>query len=108
MLESNGWIITSINPYNNIKDYPDIELLLKEIWKQPHYVTLDADAMSKDCGSVKAANMVILGAAAPFLGLKPESIEIAVAKIFADKGEDVIQLNLKALRSGRAYTMKNI
>ncbi len=108
MLESNGWIITSINPYNNIKDYPDIELLLKEIWKQPHYVTLDADAMSKDCGSVKAANMVILGAAAPFLGLKPESIEIAVAKIFADKGEDVIQLNLKALRSGRAYTLKNI
>lgn len=108
MLKTDGWIISSINPFNNIKHYPDIELVLKEIWKQPHYVTIDADTIAKDNGSIKAANMVILGAASPFLGLKLESIEAAIAKIFADKGDDVIQLNLKALHHGRTHALKNI
>ncbi len=108
MLQSSGWIITSINPYNNIPDYPDIELILKEIWNQPHYITLDADNIAKDCGSLKAANMVILGAAAPFLGLRPDSVEKAIKTIFAGKGDDVIQLNLKALNQGRAYALKHM
>ena len=108
MLHPTGWIITSITPFNNIPDYPDIELILKEIWKQPHYVTLDADTVAKDCGSIKAANMVILGAASPFLGLKPGSIENAIRKIFDGKGEDVIHLNIKALQHGRTFALKNM
>lgn len=108
MLHPTGWIITSITPFNNIPDYPDIELILKEIWKQPHYVTLDADTVAKDCGSIKAANMVILGAVSPFLGLKPGSIENAIRKIFDGKGEDVILLNIKALQHGRAFALKNM
>lgn len=108
MLNKTGWIVSSINPFNNIPDYPDIELILREIWKQPHYVTLDADAVAKDCGSMKAANMVLLGAAAPLLGLKPASIEQAVKTVFAAKGKEVIDLNIKALHHGRSIALKQI
>lgn len=108
MLHETGWIITSINPYINIDNYPDIEVILKEIWKQPKYITLDADTMAKDCGSLRAANMILLGAAAPVLGLKPESIENAVRNLFASKGEAMIEFNLKAMKLGREYAAKQM
>lgn len=108
MLQPNGWIISSINPFVNITNYPDIELILKEIWSQPHYITIDADDKAKECGSIKAANMVVLGAASPFLGLKPGSIEKAVAKLFESKGKSIVELNMKALHAGRDYAMLQI
>lgn len=108
MLKSDGWIISSITPFINIRQYPDIELILKEIWKQPRYITLDADAISKECGSVKAANMVILGAASPFLGLKPENVQKAIHNLFEKKGAPIVELNLKALKAGRDHAMKQM
>jgi indolepyruvate ferredoxin oxidoreductase, beta subunit len=106
MLQNNGWIITSINPFVNIPNYPPIETVLQEIWKQPQYITLDADAMAKELGSVKAANMVILGAASPYLDLKIENLEKAIHEIFGNKGEDVVELNIKAFKAGRNYAIK--
>lgn len=108
MLDKNGWIITSINPFVNIPDYPPLEEVMKEIWMQPKYITLDADLMAKACGSIKAANMVVLGAAAPFLGLKPQSLENAIKAIFGRKGADIVQLNLDALKAGRDHALKQI
>lgn len=100
MLSADGLIITSINPFVNIPAYPEMEIILQEIWKQSKYYTLDADAIAKECGSVKAANMVILGAAVPFLGLKPQSIDNAIRSLFKNKGEEMIELNLKAKNAG--------
>lgn len=108
MLQKSGWIVSSINPFINIPDYPEVEKILMEIWKQERYITLDADNMAKECGSIKAANMVVLGAAAPFLGLKPSSIEAAVTKLFESKGASIVELNLKALKAGRDYAMKHM
>ncbi len=108
MLDKNGWVITSINPFINIPDYPSMESLMKEIWNQPKYITLDADLMAKACGSVKAANMVVLGAATPFLDLKIESIQNAIKAIFGRKGEDIVQLNLDALKAGRDHALKQL
>jgi len=105
--KESGWMISSMNPFNNIANYPDLELILNEIWKLPNYITIDANKVAKEQGSVKAANIVILGAASPFLGLKYESFEKAVRNIFASKGEDIIKLNLKALKAGLQYTEKN-
>jgi indolepyruvate ferredoxin oxidoreductase beta subunit len=101
-----GWLISSMNPFNNISDYPDLEKVLEEIWKLPRYVTIDAERVAKDQGSVKAANIVVLGAASPFLGLKYESLEMAIEKMFSKKGKDMVELNLKALRAGREYAKK--
>lgn len=108
MLSRSGWVVTSINPFINIPNYPNIEHILKEIWSQPHYITIDADAIAKESGSLKAANMVILGAAAPLLGLKPSLVEKAVENLFASKGKDVVALNIKAMNEGRSYALKHI
>lgn len=96
-----GWLVTSINPFKNIAQYPDVEEVLAEIWKLPRHITLDADQIAKELGSVKAANIVVLGAASPFLELKYESLEKAIRTLFARKGESIVDLNLNALRKGR-------
>ncbi len=101
-----GWLVTSMNPFDNIPDYPAIEEILKAIWSVPRNVTIDANKVAKDHGSIKAANIVVLGAAAPYIGLKYESLENAITTIFAKKGEDMIKLNLKALAAGRSYATK--
>lgn len=101
-----GWLISSMNPYNNISDYPPLEKVLDEIWKLPRYITLDANRVAKDQGSIKAANIVVLGAASPFLELKYESLQQAIEFMFSKKGKDLVDLNLKALKAGREYAEK--
>ena len=102
-----GWLVTSMNPFNNISDYPELEEVLNDIWKLPHYVTIDAEKVAKEQGSVRAANIVVLGAASPYLDIKFEQLETAIKNVFAKKGEDMVKLNLKALRAGRDYAKKS-
>jgi len=102
-----GWLITSINPFKNIPDYPPMEDVLSEITKLPRYITVDADKIAQAQGSVKAANIVVLGAASPFLGLKFSSLENAIHQLFGKKGEEIVELNLKALKAGWDFAEKN-
>jgi indolepyruvate ferredoxin oxidoreductase, beta subunit len=62
-----GWLITNTKPYINIRNYPSMDNLIAEIESLPNQVSLDADEIAKELGSPKSANMVILGAACPFL-----------------------------------------
>jgi len=102
-----GWLVTSMNPFNNIADYPELEEVLNDIWKLPHYVTIDAEKVAKELGSIRAANIVVLGAASPYLDIKFELLETAIKNVFAKKGEDMVKLNLRALRAGRDYAKKS-
>lgn len=102
-----GWLITSMNPVRNINNYPPLEKVLDAIWKLPRYVTIDAERVAKEQGSVKAANIVVLGAASPFLGLKYHSLKKALEKMFSKKGHDMVILNHKALKAGRDYAEKH-
>ena len=103
-LSDEGWVITNTRPFNNIPNYPDIDKILGEIAKVAHHIALDAETMAKEAGSVKAANIVILGAAAPFLGMAYEKLEDAIRFIFRKKGDNIIELNLSALKAGRDFT----
>ena len=102
-LSHEGWLVTASKPLENIPNYPEIEEVLDAIKGIPHHIILDADVMAKDAGSVKAANIVVLGAASQFLGMDFGSLEAAVEYIFKGKGEDVVNLNLKALRAGKEF-----
>lgn len=102
-----GWLISSMNPVKNVKNYPPLEQVLNEIWKLPHYITIDSERVAKEQGSIKTANIVVLGAASPFLGLKIESFEKAIEEMFRSKGEEMVRINLKAFRAGREYAEKN-
>jgi indolepyruvate ferredoxin oxidoreductase, beta subunit len=102
-LSPGGWLITNTKPFINIPVYPDIEKLLEEIRSLPHHIALDADAIAKEAGSVRTANTVILGAASPFLDMEYEKFESAICYIFRNKGDKIIQMNLKALKAGKDF-----
>ena len=100
-LSPRGTLVTSANPVRNIPDYPVLEELLSSIRTLPGAIVVDAENLARQAGSARAANMVMVGAAMHLLPVKPETIEAAVRTIFARKGEDVLHINLAALRAGR-------
>ena len=100
-LSADGWIIANSNPYINIPDYPDPEKIYAEIRKYKNHIILDADKIASGLGSRKASNMVILGAATPFLDIPRESFEDGIRDVFGRKGEEVVKLNIDALKAGR-------
>ncbi len=100
-LGPDGWLITNTEPYVNIPNYPDLEEVLGEVRKLPRHVALDAGALAEEAGSKKAANVVILGAASPFIDIPVEKLEEAIHFLFGKKGEDLVEINLKALHAGR-------
>ena len=106
-LAEGGWVVTNTNPYINIPNYPDKEELYKAINALPNVIALDADKIAKDIKSPRSSNIVMLGAASPFLDIPLEHFEKAITQIFARKGEDVVNVNLKAFHLGREFAEKN-
>lgn len=102
-LSESGWLITNTKPFVNISNYPPIEELMKEITSFEKHVALDADELAKGLGSARSANMVVLGAATPFLEIPAEKIREAIRKIFSRKGDDVIKLNVDAFEAGYGF-----
>ena len=101
-LAPDGWIVTNSVPFVNIPNYPELDNVMAELSKVKNLVMLDVDTIAKDCGNSRAANMVLLGAASPFLGMEAKNIEDGIERIFGRKGADIVELNIKALRAGRA------
>ena len=105
-LASDGWVITNTVPLVNIPDYPDAEALQRELEALPHAVTLDIDALARAAASPRSANMVLLGAAAPLLGIGTATLEAGIRDIFARKGDAIVEMNLAAFRAGYDVTQK--
>lgn len=99
MLSKNGVIITASEPFINIDNYPEVEKVYKEL-KKHNAIIVDADTIAKECGNIRAANMVIFGAAVPSLEIDMQTIENSIRKQFGSKGEEVVELNLKAVKAG--------
>ena len=99
-LKKEGWVVTNSVSFVNIPNYPETTALEEELGKLPHKVVLDVEAIAKEAGSARAANIVILGAAAPFLGIDYDKIEAGIRRIFERKGEEIVNMNLKALKAG--------
>ena len=106
-LSKDGWLVTNSAPFVNITNYPTTDSIMAEIKKLKNNIVIDADQIAKDLGSPKSANMVILGAASPFIEMPFEKLEDAIRTMFGRKGEDVVDVNLKALRAGREFALQN-
>lgn len=100
-LSDNGWLVTNSNPFINIPDYPPLEEILKEIKKIKNHIIIDADEIAKEAGSARSGNIVILGAASPYINMPFASLENAIKNLFARKGDQIVRANLKALNTGR-------
>ena len=104
-LAPDGWIITNTAPFVNIPDYPEMDKVMAELNKLPNVVALDVDAVAKDLGNPRGANMVLLGAMAAVLHiLEPEALREGIRRIFARKGEVIVDNNIKAFDAGLAFS----
>ena len=101
-LSKDGVIVTSNKPFVNIPNYPEEQAIFDELNALPNRVVmLDIEQVAKEAGSVRSANVVLLGMAAKALEiLSADSLRTAVATIFERKGEKVVEANLKAFDLG--------
>ena len=100
-LSKEGTIVTSSKPFVNIPNYPDESAVMAELDSMPSSVKLDIEGVARELGMPKAANMVLLGMAAPYLDiLSVEQLRNAISVIFARKGEAIVEANLKAFDLG--------
>ncbi len=106
-LSKDGWVVTNITPFNNIPDYPGLDDILKQIKSFPNHIAIDADTIAKQAGSSRSSNIVMLGAASPFIDIPFERLEDGIRQLFGKKGEELVNTNLKALKAGRDFTEKN-
>jgi indolepyruvate ferredoxin oxidoreductase beta subunit len=100
-LSPQGWIVANSSPYVNIPNYPELETVLAELKSLPNVILLDVDALAKDGGVGRSANIVLLGAASVILGMDYAKLEDAISRVFMRKGEAVVEMNKKALSIGR-------
>ena len=75
---------------------------MSEIDKLPNKVVLNVDKVAKEIGSIRVANIVLLGATIPFLGISYELVQESIREIFERKGEAIVEMNLKALEAGKS------
>jgi indolepyruvate ferredoxin oxidoreductase beta subunit len=106
-LKKDGWVVTNSKPFENIPNYPEQEKVMEEYEHLPHKVILNVEQIAKDLGTPRSGNMVLLGAASPYLGIDFSKLENGIRQIFGRKGEEIVATNLKALQAGKACATEN-
>jgi len=96
-----GILVSSSSPYINIPDYPEMESILGAIRGAGNSVLIDSKKLAAEAGSALSQNMVMLGAASPFLKLSRENLLEYVETLFRRKGDSIVEINRKAFELGR-------
>lgn len=99
-LKPDGVVVSSSVPVVNIPNYPDAKEVLAALTARMGTVLVDMDALAEACGTVRSANMVLLGAAAQTVGLSREALGEGIRRVFGPKGEAVVEANLRAFAAG--------
>ena len=104
-LNKEAWVVTSSHPFKNIPNYPDEEALTKELGNLPHVAALPIEDVAKENNLPKSANVILLGMASRYIDiLTPEQLRESITRVFANKGEKVVEANLKAFDLGLEAT----
>jgi indolepyruvate ferredoxin oxidoreductase beta subunit len=101
-LNPEGTLVSAAEPFINIPDYPELENIYSMIRSLPRSVIVETQNLAKEAGLARAANMVLIGAASPYLPIAPEVMEGTICELFATKEPAVIDANIKAFRLGRS------
>ena len=106
-LSPDGAVVTSSKPFINIPNYPDEAAVLSELDALNKVVRLDIEEVAKELKTPKSANVILLGMAAPFLDiLSADELRSAIGRVFASKGEAIVEANYKAFDAGLAQAVK--
>lgn len=100
-LKPEGTLVSAAEPFINIHDYPDIQKIHYLIRSLPQSFIIETQGLAKEAGLSRAANMVLIGAASPYLPISAEAMESTICELFATKEPAVIDANMRAFRLGR-------
>jgi indolepyruvate ferredoxin oxidoreductase beta subunit len=106
-LSPQGALVTAAEPFINIPNYPELDSILTAVRSFPVARLVEAAALAREAGLPRAVNMVMVGAASPFLSVKTEALENTISAMFANKGAAVVNANKTAFRLGRDAGGKN-
>ena len=100
-LNEEGVVVTSSNVFKNIPNYPDEQALMGELQALPRVSVLPIEDLAKQNSMPKSANVVLLGMAAKYIEiLSPEQLRESIKRVFASKGEKVVEMNCQAFDLG--------
>ena len=100
-LNAEGVVVTSSNVFKNIPNYPDEQALMGELQALPRVSVLPIEDLAKQNGMPKSANVVLLGMAAKYIEiLSPEQLRESIKRVFASKGEKIVEMNCQAFDLG--------
>ena len=100
-LNEEGVVVTSSNAFKNIPNYPDEQALMGELQALPRVSVLPIEDLAKQNSMPKSANVVLLGMAAKYIEiLSPEQLRESIKRVFASKGESVVEMNCQAFDLG--------
>ena len=89
-LSKDGWLVTNSKPFSNISDYPEIDQVYDNIKSVSNNIIIDAASMASQIKSPRSSNMIVLGAAIPFLPFEWEDFETGINQLFGSKGKELV------------------
>ena len=77
-------------------------------YDKPNFLNVPFSQLAaENGGSIIMANTVAIGAVLGILDFDPEKLFEIIKSVFKKKGEDVVQVNIKAATAGKEYAHKN-
>lgn len=106
-LADDGIIITATETVKNIPDYPEEEEIIEQIKNSGFkHIFIDAREKAREAGNVRSENVVLIGLASKFIGIEKKQFQKSLKELFADKGEDIVALNLRAFDLGEELAIQ--
>lgn len=102
-LKKNGCLVTNTTEFMNLEYYPKLENTFNELRSKIKIVQIDADKIAHEIGNPKASNVVMLGAASPFIQISKKTILKAIETIFIPKGLQIVESNQLAFAEGNKF-----
>jgi indolepyruvate ferredoxin oxidoreductase beta subunit len=97
-------VVTAAEPFDNIPNYPPLEEVHARLRTLPRVHLVEVDRLAKQAGSARTANVVLVGAASPWLPVRPATVEAFLRERFERKGTKIVDANLRAFALGREFS----
>jgi indolepyruvate ferredoxin oxidoreductase beta subunit len=107
-LSENGVIITATESVMNIANYPDYDSIIQGLNQSAHTILINATEIAQSLGNAKSYNIVMLGAAIPYIGIDIKQLEWGIQTLFSTKGQEIIDMNIAALHQGLKITQESV
>ncbi len=95
-----GRVVSNIQPYKNIPDYPEDEVVLGALLALPNATLFNAKEIALAGKSPRSENVATVGAAIPCMPFGVEDFDPIIEELFSKKGQAVVDANKAILRMG--------